>query len=59
MSDRRDLAEFLRRRRREVDPTSLGFPVGNRRIPGLRREEVALGLSPEAHRYVELLATGG
>ena len=90
MSDRRDLADFLRRRRSEVDPTSLGFPVGNRRTPGLRREEVALlagvspswytyleqgrpigvstqvidsiarvlGLSPEEHRYLELLATG-
>jgi len=90
VSNRRDLANFLRRRRRELDPTSLGFPVGNRRTPGLRREEVALlagvspswytyleqgrpigvstqvidsiarvlRLSPEEHRYLELLATG-
>lgn len=87
---RRALADFLRRRRREVDPEAVGFPAGNRRVRGLRREEVALlagvspswytyleqarpirvstqvvdgiarvlQLSPEEHRYVELLATG-
>lgn len=52
---RRALADFLRHRRSEVDPTSVGFPVGNRRTPGLRREEVALlaGMSPSWYTYLE------
>lgn len=52
---RRTLAEFLRRRRRVVDPVSAGFPLGNRRVPGLRREEVALlaGVSPSWYTYLE------
>lgn len=90
VSARRELAEFLRRRRAYVDPASHGLPAGRRRVPGLRREEVALlagvsvswytyleqarpirvstqvidsiarvlELTPEQHRYIELLATG-
>lgn len=36
-----ELGDFLRSRRARVDPTSLGFPAGRRRTPGLRREELA------------------
>lgn len=37
-----ELGEFLRSRRRRVDPSEVGFPVGDRRrAPGLRREEVS------------------
>jgi transcriptional regulator with XRE-family HTH domain len=52
---RRALADFLRRRRQEVDPESVGFPTGNRRVRGLRREEVALlaGVSPSWYTYLE------
>ncbi|MBW0102739.1 helix-turn-helix transcriptional regulator [Pseudonocardia sp. KRD291] len=36
------VAEFLRARRAQVRPAELGLPsTGNRRVPGLRREEVA------------------
>lgn len=39
----RELAAFLRTRRERLDPGALGLPPrrGNRRTPGLRREEVA------------------
>jgi transcriptional regulator with XRE-family HTH domain len=52
---RRALAQFLRRRRRTLDPVAAGFPLGNRRVPGLRREEVALlaGVSPSWYTYLE------
>ncbi len=36
------LGTFLRDRRAKVDPARLGLPLVRRRIPGLRREEVAL-----------------
>ena len=35
------LGTYLRDRRIRLDPAALGFPVGRRRTPGLRREEVA------------------
>lgn len=35
------LGQFLRSRRAKLDPAEFGFPVVNRRTPGLRREEVA------------------
>ncbi|WP_158621356.1 helix-turn-helix transcriptional regulator [Streptomyces triticirhizae] len=41
---RKELADFLRSRRRRVDPSVTGLPLassGRRRMPGLRREEVA------------------
>jgi transcriptional regulator with XRE-family HTH domain len=39
---RRELADFLRRRREAIRPEQVGLPVaGRRRTPGLRREEVA------------------
>jgi hypothetical protein len=40
---RSELGEFLRARRAAVTPGSVGLPdVGRRRVPGLRREEVAM-----------------
>lgn len=52
---RRELAEFLRSRRRSVDPASRGLPAGRRRAPGLRREEVALlaGVGVSWYTYLE------
>jgi len=35
------LGIYLKDRRIRLDPAALGFPVGRRRTPGLRREEVA------------------
>jgi hypothetical protein len=38
----RDLAEFLTTRRARIAPEQAGLPsYGKRRVPGLRREEVA------------------
>lgn len=51
----RDLGQFLRARRLLVDPAAKGLPVGNRRTPGLRREEVAIlaSISPSWYTYLE------
>jgi transcriptional regulator with XRE-family HTH domain len=39
---RRELADFLKKRRARLAPADFGFPSGNRRrTPGLRREDVA------------------
>ena len=60
MSDttRRELADFLASRRRQLDPRTLGLPsVGNRRTPGLRREEVAL-LAGVSHTWYTWLEQG-
>ncbi|WP_433604804.1 hypothetical protein ACQP2P_25630 [Dactylosporangium sp. CA-139114] len=39
---RRELADFLRRRRERLQPQDVGLSCGaRRRTPGLRREEVA------------------
>ena len=55
---RRELAEFLRSRRRQVDPRVAGVPGGGpRRTPGLRREEVAL-LSGVSHTWYTWLEQG-
>jgi transcriptional regulator with XRE-family HTH domain len=55
---RRELAEFLRSRRRQVDPRATGLPTGGaRRTPGLRREEVAL-LSGVSHTWYTWLEQG-
>ena len=42
MVDRGDVAALLRAWRERLQPAAVGFPVGNRRTSGLRREEVAL-----------------
>jgi transcriptional regulator with XRE-family HTH domain len=57
-SARRELADFLRSRRRQVDPREVGLPSGGaRRTPGLRREEVAL-LSGVSHTWYTWLEQG-
>jgi transcriptional regulator with XRE-family HTH domain len=50
------LGEYLRARRATVTPEQLGMASGsNRRVPGLRREEVALlaGISPDYYLRLE------
>jgi len=46
---------FLRDRRTRLDPASFGFPIGRRRTPGLRREEVAqrANISPTWYTWLE------
>jgi transcriptional regulator with XRE-family HTH domain len=49
------LGEFLRSRRGEVRPDDVGLPTGRvRRVPGLRREEVALLAGVSVDYYVRL-----
>ncbi len=52
-----DLREFLRTRRARITPAEAGLPAhtGQRRVPGLRREEVALlaGVSAEYYERLE------
>jgi hypothetical protein len=53
---RRELADFLTSRRRQLDPRTFDLPPsGNRRTPGLRREEVALlaGVSHTWYTWLE------
>ncbi|MET8971205.1 helix-turn-helix transcriptional regulator [Streptomyces hydrogenans] len=53
--DRRELADFLRRRRERVTPKDVGLPAGaRRRTPGLRREEVAQLAGMSADYYIRL-----
>ncbi|HEX4190960.1 MAG TPA: helix-turn-helix transcriptional regulator [Marmoricola sp.] len=50
------LGEYLRARRDLVRPEDVGLPdTGNRRVPGLRREEVAMlaGISPDYYLRLE------
>ncbi|WP_327065564.1 helix-turn-helix transcriptional regulator [Kitasatospora sp. NBC_01302] len=56
MTDRRELADFLSRRRARLTPAAVGLPPGaRRRTPGLRREEVAglAGLSVDYYARLE------
>src|SRR3954471_6640277 len=51
-----DIAEFLTTRRAKITPEQAGLPsYGKRRVPGLRREEVAslAGMSVEYYRRLE------
>jgi transcriptional regulator with XRE-family HTH domain len=51
-----DISEFLTTRRAKVTPEQAGLPShGNRRVPGLRREEVAslAGMSVEYYKRLE------
>ncbi|MFI8975216.1 helix-turn-helix transcriptional regulator [Nocardia asteroides] len=49
------LGDFLRARRAQVSPQSLGLPTQqNRRVPGLRREEVATMSGLSADYYIRL-----
>ena len=55
--DRRaELGEFLRSRRARLNPAELGLPDhgGRRRVPGLRREELALLAGVSVDHYVRL-----
>jgi transcriptional regulator with XRE-family HTH domain len=51
-----ELASFLSLRRARIDPTDVGLPAGRRRrVPGLRREELAqlAGISAEYYQRLE------
>ncbi len=52
---RQALADFLRTRRERLSPIQSGYPVGRRRTPGLRREEVAqeAGVSTTWYTWLE------
>jgi transcriptional regulator with XRE-family HTH domain len=49
------LGVYLRDRRTRLDPAALGFAIGRRRTPGLRREEVAsrANISPTWYTWLE------
>lgn len=51
-----DIREFLATRRAKITPQQAGLPAfgGNRRVPGLRREEVALLAGVSIDYYVRL-----
>ncbi len=57
MNNRNDIREFLTSRRARITPEQAGLPIygGNRRVSGLRREEVALlaGISVEYYTRLE------
>lgn len=52
---RRELGAFLSSRRARLQPADFGLPVGSRRTPGLRREEVAVlaGVSVSWYTWLE------
>ncbi|WP_073259645.1 helix-turn-helix transcriptional regulator [Cryptosporangium aurantiacum] len=62
MDNRAEVREFLISRRAKMTPQRAGLPaVGNRRVPGLRRSEVAAlaGVSVEYYAKLERGALGG
>ncbi|SCL23278.1 Helix-turn-helix domain-containing protein [Micromonospora rhizosphaerae] len=55
MSDTNLLGDYLRARRELVHPESVGLPAGGvRRVPGLRREEVAMLAGISSDYYLRL-----
>jgi transcriptional regulator with XRE-family HTH domain len=56
MSDRDDIRDFLITRRARIRPEEAGLPAygGNRRVPGLRREEVAMLAGVSVDYYTRL-----
>ncbi|MGW4117259.1 helix-turn-helix transcriptional regulator [Nocardia sp. NPDC004711] len=55
VSDKSEMGEFLRSRRSRLRPEDIGLPVwGRRRVPGLRREEVAHLAGVSVEYYVRL-----
>lgn len=56
MDTRSDVREFLSSRRARITPDQAGLPVfgGNRRVPGLRREEVSLLAGVSVDYYTRL-----
>ena len=63
MDNRNDIRAFLASRRARITPERAGLPNygGHRRVPGLRREEVALlaGVSPDYYTRLERGNLGG
>jgi transcriptional regulator with XRE-family HTH domain len=63
MDARTEIREFLTSRRAKITPDQVGLPVygENRRVPGLRREEVALlaGVSVDYYTRLERGNAGG
>ncbi|MFF3516546.1 helix-turn-helix domain-containing protein [Streptomyces sp. NPDC002573] len=62
MDNRQEISEFLRSRRAKISPEQAGFSrAGNRRVSGLRREEVAViaGVSVEYYKRIERGALAG
>jgi transcriptional regulator with XRE-family HTH domain len=63
VDNRNDIREFLASRRARITPERAGLPNygGHRRVPGLRREEVALlaGVSPDYYTRLERGNLGG
>ncbi|WP_190814773.1 helix-turn-helix transcriptional regulator [Saccharopolyspora pogona] len=62
MENRADIRDFLASRRAKLSPEQVGLPTGNRRrVPGLRREEVAVlaGVSTEWYTRLEKGHIGG
>ena len=63
MDTKRELQEFLTSRRARITPDRAGLPTfaGTRRVPGLRREEVALlaGVSVDYYTRLERGNAGG
>ncbi len=56
VDNRADIRDFLTTRRAKLTPDQVGLPnTGRRRVPGLRREEVAVlaGVSPEWYTRLE------
>jgi transcriptional regulator with XRE-family HTH domain len=57
VDNRAEIREFLATRRAKISPEQVGLPAGSgrRRVPGLRREEVAVlaGVSPEWYVRLE------
>ena len=56
VDDRTDIREFLTSRRARITPQQAGLPVygGNRRVTGLRREEVAMLAGVSVDYYTRL-----
>ena len=53
---RKEIGDFLRKKRKQIQPTDVGLrPGSRRRTPGLRREEVALlaGISVTWYTWLE------
>jgi transcriptional regulator with XRE-family HTH domain len=63
VDNRDEIRQFLTSRRARITPAQAGLPVygGNRRVPGLRREEVALlaGVSVDYYTRLERGNLGG
>ena len=63
MDNRNEIRQFLTSRRARISPEQAGLPVygANRRVPGLRREEVALlaGVSVDYYTRLERGNLGG